>query len=106
MIRDIRKDSQGVDEPELIELPINHAGMVGITEQVIHPVHTEAITNDEFCKYPFPFVEDAVFELFGSNCQLDYVFGSEWRNHFPPNAHHLVTLDQIDCQALVRPALW
>src|SRR5207253_548309 len=49
-----RQDAQGVDQAIVIESPVRDPRVIGVAEQVIHPVGSEGITDNDLSEDGFP----------------------------------------------------
>ena len=48
------KDSEGIDQPKMVEPAVRNARVIGVTEQIIDPIHAKSISNNDLGKDGFP----------------------------------------------------
>jgi hypothetical protein len=59
----------------MVEAAVRHACVVGIAEQIIHPVHAEGVADNDLRQNRFPIGKGTITILDRPNSDLGDVFG-------------------------------
>ena len=100
-----RQDSEGVDQAKMVESAIGDTGVMRVTEQVIHPIHTEGIADNDLGENRLPSGEREILRLARADRELDHVQRSKRRGHSVPDAFHFLGQHDLSRQPLVVPAI-
>jgi len=103
-VRTRGENAERVNQAEMVEAAVRHAGMIGVAEQVVHPVHAEGVADNDLGKDGFPGRKCQVLRLGRADGEFHHVERPQGRRHRVPDLPHLRREDDLPRESLVVPA--